>query len=91
MVVGRKSNPLPVLVGCLTYQVSGWVMGKRIFDGFNAEAMLFTFLVGSVVVFGWIFLTMTSWDSSKSCLKRRFGIGLIVISVVVGVGIRLAI
>ena len=70
-------NPLPVIVGFLVYQVSGWFGGEKIFESTNAEAMLFAFLLLATGVFGWIFFTTSSYDSSKSSINRKVGFGLI--------------
>jgi len=44
----RGRNILPMLAGFLSFQVSGWLMGKRVFESINSEAMLFTFLLGGI-------------------------------------------
>ena len=37
-----------MVAGMLSYQVTGWFIGDRVFDDLNSEAMLFTFSLGSV-------------------------------------------
>jgi hypothetical protein len=91
MTSRARANPLPVLAGGVTYQVSGWLMGGRIFESINAEAMLFAFLLICVAVFGWIFFTTSAYDASHSFLHRKVGLGLIGVGAVLGVLIRIGI
>lgn len=50
----QRGFPLPFLSGILSYQVSGWVIGRRVFATLNAEAMLFVFVAGTLTLLGWL-------------------------------------
>jgi hypothetical protein len=54
MSFSGKANPLPILAGFLTFQISGWFLGERMCESRNSEAMLFTFLFGGVALLGWL-------------------------------------
>ncbi len=61
-----RGNAFPLVIAVLVYQVSGWLLGERVFASLNSEAMLFTFLAAS----GWLLCWLTSRSTPNSNLGR---------------------
>lgn len=74
-------NPFPLAVAVLVYQVSGWLLGERIFASVNSEAMLFTFLAAS----SWVLY----WLMSRSTPDSNLGRSIWLINVALGVAFGL--
>jgi hypothetical protein len=54
----------------LSYQISGWLTGETIFSSFNSEALLFTFLTGSLLVIGWLCFNADEYSPKESYWER---------------------
>jgi hypothetical protein len=89
MSFSGKANPLPILAGFLTFQISGWFLGERMFESRNSEAMLFTFLFGGVALLGWLLYTQDSYSSNTSYVGRVVWITYVALGVFFGLLIRL--
>ena len=88
MPIGIRANPLPVIVGFLSFQVTGWFKGDKIFDSLNSEAMLFTFLAGGTALLGWLFIRMDRYSEHDSYIGRTLWISSILIGVFFGLFCR---
>jgi hypothetical protein len=86
-----RGNPLPIFIGFLTFQVSGWFMGKTIFSSTNSEAMLVTFLAGGTIISGWLFFRLDEYSSNTSYVGRALWWVSLVIGVSLGLYCRYAI
>jgi hypothetical protein len=73
-----------VVVGVLVYQVSGWLVGERVFASVNSEAMLFTFLAASGALLCWLF----SRSAADSSLGRSISMINVALGVALGVMFR---
>ena len=91
IIMNTRGNPLPILVGFLVFQVSGWFVGKRIFSTSNSEAMLFAFLAGGVIICGWLYHRMDEYSANTSYIGRALWWSCVVIGITFGLYFRFAI
>ena len=89
MSFSGKGTPLPFLAGFLTFQISGWFIGERVFDSLNSEAMLFTFLFGGTALLGWLLFKQDSYSSTTSYIGRTVWITCVVMGVFFGLYLRM--
>ncbi len=81
-------NPLPLVAGMLSYQVTGWFFGCRVFDSSNSEAMLFTFLATGLALTGWLAWKQDEYSAVTSFGGRAYWIVIVAIGVGLGACIR---
>jgi len=55
-----------MVAGRLSYQVTGWCIGGRVFDSSNSEAMLFAFLVAGLALTGWLAWKQDAYSAATS-------------------------
>ncbi len=73
-----------MVIAVLVYQVTGWLVGERVFASINSEAMLFTFLAGSGALLCWLF----SRSTGDSDLGRSIWMINVALGVAIGVMFR---
>ena len=72
----------------LSYQVTGWFIGVRVFDNLNSEAMLFTFLATGLALTGWLAWKQDEYSAATSFGGRAYWITLVGIGVAGGSWLR---
>ena len=83
-----SGNPLPMVAGMLSYQVTGWFAGGRVFDSLNSEAMLFTFLASGLGLTGWLAWKQDECSASTSLAGRAYWLAVVAIGVGLGACLR---
>ena len=83
-----SGNPMPVVAGMLSYQVTGWCIGDRVFDSLNSEAMLFTFLAAGLALTGWLAWKQDEYSAAASFSGRAYWIAVFALGVGLGACVR---
>ena len=76
-----SGNPLPMVAGMLSYQVTGWCVGGRVFDSLNSEAMLFTVLAAGLALTGWLAWKQDEYSAATSFAGRAYWVAVVAIGV----------
>jgi len=81
-------NPLPLVAGMLSYQVTGWALGGRVLDSLNSEAMIFTFLAAGLGITGWLAWKQDEYSATATLGGRAYWMAVVAIGAGLGVWLR---